>query len=293
VTAPATGPVIVGVDGGTSAEGALVLARWAAGTLAAPLVVAVVHPAPSALGSGRVDAEWVADRHRAAEAVLDQARAVLGEHGDDVTYRVVASTSAAHGLHDLAEELGAQTIVVGSGRAGPKHRLFAGSTADRLLAGSVCPVAIAPAGMETPPGTLGRIGIAYVDTPDGRAALETAARLAARTGSPLRLYTVVAEAEATLPFLVGQDAEHAFMDTARETYELSLSRAAESVAGVDTDWEVRTGDVVESLADLSDVDVLFCGSRGYGPTRRVLLGGVSARLVRRARRPVVVVPRSG
>jgi nucleotide-binding universal stress UspA family protein len=41
------------------------------------------------------------------------------------------------------------------------------------------------------------------------------------------------------------------------------------------------------------VDVLFCGSRGYGPTRRVLLGGVSTRLVRRARRPVVVVPRSG
>jgi nucleotide-binding universal stress UspA family protein len=147
--------------------------------------------------------------------------------------------------------------------------------------------------METPPGALGRIGVAYVDTPDGRAALATAARLAKRTGSPLRLYTVVAETDATLPFLVGQDAEHAFLDTARETYELSLSRAAEAVAGVDADWEVRTGDVVESLADLEDVDVLFCGSRGYGPARRVLLGGVSARLVRRARRPVVVVPRSG
>ena len=54
-----------------------------------------------------------------------------------------------------------------------------------------------------------------------------------------------------------------------------------------------TGDVVEMLADLGpdDVDVLFCGSRGYGPVRRVLLGGVSSRLVRRARSPVVVVPR--
>jgi nucleotide-binding universal stress UspA family protein len=293
VTAPATAPVIVGVDGGPSAEDALTFGRWAATTLGAPLVVAVVHPAPSALGSGRVDAEWVADRHRAAEAVLDQARSVLGGDSGDVTFRVVASTSAAHGLHDLAEELAAETIVVGSGRAGPKHRLFAGSTADRLLAGSHCPVAVAPAGMETAPGALGRIGVAYVDTPDGRAALETAARLAKRTGSPLRLYTVVAEADATLPFLVGQDAEHAFLDTARETYELSLSRAAEAVAGVEADWEVRTGDVVESLADLQDVDVLFCGSRGYGPARRVLLGGVSARLVRRARRPVVVVPRSG
>ena len=66
MTAPAAGPVIVGVDGGASGKDALVLGRWAARDLDAPLVVAVVHPAPSAIGSGRVDAEWVADRHRAA-----------------------------------------------------------------------------------------------------------------------------------------------------------------------------------------------------------------------------------
>jgi len=47
------------------------------------------------------------------------------------------------------------------------------------------------------------------------------------------------------------------------------------------------------LAGLDEVDVLFCGSRGYGPARRVLLGGVSAKLIKRATRPVVVVPRSG
>ncbi|GAA3336450.1 universal stress protein [Amorphoplanes nipponensis] len=293
MTAAAPAPVIVGVDGGPSAEDALLFGRWAAMTLGAPLVVAVVHPAPSAIGSGRVDAEWVADRHRAAEAVLDQARATLGGADGDISYRVVASSSAAHGLHDLAEELAAEAIVVGSGRAGPKHRLFAGSTADRLLAGSLCPVVVAPAAMETPPGALGRIGVAYVDTPDGRAALTAAARLAARTGSPLRLYTVVADPDATMPFLVGQDAEQAFLETARETYESALSRAAASVGAVASDWEIRTGDVVDTLADLDDVDVLFCGSRGYGPARRVLLGGVSARLVRRARRPVVVVPRSG
>ena len=288
-----TAPVIVGVDGGESGRDALVLGRWAASVLGAPLVVAVVHPAPAALGSGRIDAEWVADRHRAAQAVLDGARALLSGSDDDVRYRVVSSTSAAHGLHDLAEELAAETIVVGSGRAGPRHRLFAGSTADRLLAGSMCPIAVAPSGMETPPGALGRIGVAYVDTPDGRAAMESATRLAERTGTPLRLYTVVADADATLPFLVGQDAEHAFLDTARETYEQALTRAAESVKTVDVDWEILTGDVVDQLSELTGVDALFCGSRGYGPARRVLLGGVSARLVRRARRPVIVVPRSG
>ncbi|WP_433292477.1 universal stress protein [Actinoplanes sp. CA-030573] len=287
MTAPAAGPVIAGAPG----PGALTLGRWAAETLGVRLLVAVVHPAPAALGSGRVDAEWVADRHRAAERILDEARKAL--EGADADYRAVASSSAAHGLHDLAEETGASLIVVGSGRDGPRERLYPGSTADRLLAGSVCPVAVAPAELATPPGTLGVIGVAYVDTPDGRAALAEAAKMAGRTGARLRLYTVVAQGDASLPFLIGQDAERAFLETARETYERSLEAAAASVPQCDTDWRIVPGDVVDTLAELDEVDVLFCGSRGYGPARRVLLGGVSARLIRRARRPVIVVPRSG
>jgi nucleotide-binding universal stress UspA family protein len=290
MTTPTAGPVVVGVDGGPSGTDALVLGRWAADMLDVPLIVAVVHPAPAALGSGRVDAEWIADRHRAAERVLDGARTVLKEATSPVEYRMIASSSAAHGLHDLAEEVHAEVIVVGSGKTAARQRLFAGSTAERLLAGSVCPVAVAPAGMD-PPGTIGRIGVAYIDTPDGRAALNEAARLARRLSTPIRLYTVVVKADATRPFLIGQDAERAFHDTARETFEESLRRAAASVPDVDVDWKLLGGEVLESLTELDEVDVLFCGSRGYGPARRVLLGGVSTRLVRGACRPVVVVPR--
>jgi nucleotide-binding universal stress UspA family protein len=39
------------------------------------------------------------------------------------------------------------------------------------------------------------------------------------------------------------------------------------------------------------VDLLVCGSRGYGPVRRVLLGTVSSALLRQASVPVLVVPR--
>ena len=284
------GPVIAGVDGGPSGKDALVLGRWAADVLDVPLVVAVVHPEPAG-GAGRVDAEWIADRHRAAGAVLDGARTVLKDTTGPVEYRTVASTSASHGLHDLAEELDAQTIVVGSGRAAPPMRLFAGSTAERLLSGSVCPIAVAPAGMLSPPGSLGRIGVAYIDTSDGRAALATAARLARRTGSPLRLYTVVADHNTTLPPLIGEDSERAFLSLAMENYEATLTAAVASVPDVEADFEILTGNVVETLSELDDVDVLFCGSRGYGPARRVLLGGVSTKLMRRAKRPIVVVPR--
>ena len=286
-----TGPVVTGVDGQACGTDALRLGRWLADSLGGPLIVAVVHAAPHALGSGRVDAEWVADRHRAAEAVLAGAREVLKDRPGEVEYRSVASTSAAHGLHDLAEEVNASVITVGSSRTGPRNRLFAGSTAERLLAGSQWPIAVAPQEWVFEPKN--RVGVAYVDTPDGRAALEEAAEVARRIGASLRLYTVVANADSTLPFLVGADAEHAFLETARETYEESLRRAAATVKDVEVDWRLLGGNVIEALSELDEVDVLCCGSRGYGPARRVLLGGVSTKLVRGARSPLVVVPRSG
>jgi nucleotide-binding universal stress UspA family protein len=291
-----TGPVVTGVDGGPAGAAALVLGSWLAAQLKVPLIVVAVHPAPAALGSGRVDAEWVADRRRAADQVLAGAQSTLAGSagsGGDVEYRTVASSSAAHGLSDLAEETGASLIAVGSGKNAPPERLFAGSTAERLMSGSTCPVAIAPAALMGPLGTLDRITVAYVDTPDGRRALTEAAMLARHTGSRLRLITVVAEGNPAMPFLLGDDAERAFLETARETYEQSLTKAVAAVPEVDADWEIRSGDAVETLAELDDTDVLICGSRGYGPTRRVFLGGVSTRLARRARRPLIVVPRSG
>jgi nucleotide-binding universal stress UspA family protein len=65
-------------------------------------------------------------------------------------------------------------------------------------------------------------------------------------------------------------------------------------AGVKAVAEVLVDDdVVDALADLpgQGTDLLICGSRGYGPVRQVLLGGVSSRVVRAAAYPVMIVPR--
>jgi nucleotide-binding universal stress UspA family protein len=286
------GPVVAGFDGSASAEDALALARACVRVLDTTLVVATVHPAPAPIGSGRVDAEWVADRHHQAEEILDAARRLLaGVH--PVEYRAVASSSAAHGLHDTAEDLGASMIVVGSSSAAAEHRLFAGSTATRLLAGSQAPVAVAPAGMRNRGiAVLTRIGVAYIDTPDGHAALDLAVRLAARAGATLTLYSVLADqAEVVLP-VIGKDAEQAFGATAHESFQRALDVAVAGIpAEVPATGRVLTGNVVDVLCEIDKVDVLFCGSRGYGPARRVLLGGVSSRLVGRARSPIIVVPR--
>jgi nucleotide-binding universal stress UspA family protein len=290
---PGPGPVIVGFEDSTSGEDALALGKLCGRVLGVPVIVAVVHPSPAPISPARVDAEWIADRHREAVQVLDRARSLAADDDPSMEYRIVASSSAAHGLHDLAEELAAALIAVGSGRTAAQHRLLAGSTAERLLSGAVCPVAVAPADLRTrQPRELTRIGVGYVDTPEARAALDLAARLALRTSAELVLYSVVTF-ESDLPPIGGRDAERAFLGFAREEFQQALDRAiAPLPEGVRASGHVLTGNVVEVLADL-DVDVLFCGSRGYGPVRRVLLGGVSSRLVRQATTPLVIVPRAG
>jgi nucleotide-binding universal stress UspA family protein len=56
---------------------------------------------------------------------------------------------------------------------------------------------------------------------------------------------------------------------------------------------IATAPVVDALSDLTydDCDLLVCGSRGYGPVRRVLLGGVSSGVVRHSKVPILVTPR--
>ena len=293
--APASrvGPVLAGFDGTPSGEDALALAAACTRVLGTSLVVATVHPAPAPISSAHVDAEWVANRHRHAEKILDGARHRLADV-QPVDYRVVASSSAAHGLHDAAEEVDASLIVVGSSSQAAQHRLLAGSTADRLLAGSQVPVAVAPSGFrDEDVGVLGRIGVAYIDTPDAKAALDLAVRVAVRVGGTLTLYSVLAkEAEVVVP-VIGRDAEQAFAATAHESFQRALDLAVAGIPPeVSPSARILTGDVIQVLSELDEVDVLFCGSRGYGPARRILLGGVSSRLVRQARSPIIVVPRA-
>ena len=288
------GPIVIGFDGTASGEDALALGRWIGRALRVPSIVAVVHPGSAAIGTARVDAEWVADRHRLAEEILDEARRL--PDGDESTeYRIVAASSAAHGLHDLVEAENAALVVVGSRATGPEERLFAGSTANRLLSGSTCPVAVAPSGIRNRKlAELSRVGVAYIDTPEAASALDFGVRFGRQARAALRLYTVVPGQAEVMPLFVGSEPERAYVGAARELY---LRHLDEALAGVPSEvpatGEVLTGDVVDTLAELGpdQVDVLLCGSRGYGPALRVLLGGVAARLVRRARSPLIVVPR--
>jgi nucleotide-binding universal stress UspA family protein len=288
--------IVIGFDGTDSGEDALALGLLLARATGAVALVTVVHAQEYPIGVGRVDAEWVAYLHDRATELLGRARRLVGE-GAGAEFREVAAPSESRGLHDLAEQEQAELVVVGSSHRGPLGRTYPGSTGDRLLQGSASPVAVAPRGLrESPPERLGTIAVAYLDTPEARHALDVAGSLAERVGARLRLVSVMPPpAEVYLP-LVGRDAEEAYVASTRELFQGALDDGLAMVGGrVEAQAELLEGGVVDTLATLDrrDADLLVCGSRAYGPLRRVLLGGVSSRLLRRSALPLLVVPRTG
>lgn len=288
--------VVVGHDGSDSGDDAATLGAQLCAATDEDLVIVSVYPQENPIGMGRVDAEYVAFMRGQAEEMNACARRFLEGRGVFGTYRVVGSSSAAHGLDDVAEATGASMIVVGSARHGARRRISPGSTGERLLHGAICPVAVAPRGLRErgADAPIRRIGVAYVDAPEAREALGVAAALVGQTGASLTLYTVVAPRAEIFAPVSGRDAEEAFLGAVRDGARAALDEAVASLP-FDAADELLEGDVVDALAALDDreCDLLVCGSRGYGPVRRVLLGGVASKLVRRAACPVVVVPRSG
>ena len=256
-----------------------------------PLHVVTVYPSPYFIGMGRTDAEWVSYNRAEAESLLAEARAFLT---DDVAaeYQPVAAESASRGLHDamVAAAPGA-TVIVGSRKTRGVRRTALGSTAGRLLQGAPGPVALVPWDYEAGPvDRIRRVAVAFVDTPDGRTALTGAQAMAAELGARLTVITVLPDTR-VLPSL-GEP--HRFADEQRAEFQAALDqRLREADPSLSAESKVLEGPVVDTLADLrsEDYDVLVCGSRGYGPARSVLLGGVSSRLLRHARVPVMVVPR--
>jgi nucleotide-binding universal stress UspA family protein len=287
-----TRAILAGADGTGSGLDAVAFGARLATAIGSPLVVACVCPNKALLAGADEETD---DPQRQAASILEAARDVVGDLPAD--FRTVVSTSPARGLAELAEEAGVEAVVVGSTHRGPVGRVMSGSTAERLLHGSGCPVAVAPRGYRRHRSKpIDAIGVAFIDTPDGHEAVRVAADLAARAHLPLTVYTVIALHRNWLrPEAVEPDAAVVPEEITR-AYREPLDRVvAAPPDGVRATGQLLFGEVVDelSVAAERDVDLLVCGSRGYGPVRRVLLGTVSASLVRQASVPVLVVPRGG
>lgn len=250
------------------------------------------YPSPA-----RVDVEYAQFLDTYAAKTLDEARQFLGD-GVDADYVARAARSPREGILDLADELGAALVVLGSARGGALGRFAVGSVTDHLLHGAPVPVALAPRGYRPTRGaTLRRVTCGFVSTEYSAAALATATELALRHGVPLRLLTGVVRDRQMYPSLVGWQSER----QVEEQWRADLAKEqSQALAGLPPELAATTAEIVEGghwddaldAAHWEDGEVLVIGSGRLG-VGRIFLGSNASKILRSSPVPTVVAPGSG
>jgi nucleotide-binding universal stress UspA family protein len=272
--------IIVGVDDSERAADAVALATALARTAGAELLIAHAYPFEAVPSRVSLPDRQRRARERAAE-VTDRH---LGTTAD-VPARTVPLPGGSRGrqLQELAERTEAAAIVIGSSHRGDVGRVLAGTTAERLMHGAPCPVLVAPRGYTR--GELRRILVGHDGGDEAQGALEAALAASGHVHILRVLQPTSFSLQASMAggFIPPSDIE----SEARKSFEAEFS-----ALGDDVECEFVVGDAVAELVRRTeDADLAIVGSRGYGPLRSVLLGSVSAQLLRQAACPVMVVPR--
>lgn len=271
--------ILAGIDGTDAGQDALALARELAGLRGAQLVAGAVYRREYPVFPGSDALEG--DLRRIAEGWLEAAKGLANV---PVQMRTVRATSPAKGLHELAEQIDAELIVVGSSHRGSVGRVLPGGVGERLLQELPCAVSVAPRGYATQVREPVRVvAVGYDLSDESEVALGLAADLAGAAGGTLRILTA-------------DDSGAAVLEDAREHLRRTVMERRDSLPSeLRADGQVvLRGEPTRVLLDELDkgVDLMVMGSRGYGPLGRALLGSVAAHVVRRAPCPVVIVPRA-
>jgi nucleotide-binding universal stress UspA family protein len=284
--------VIVGFDASEQSDDALVLGQALAEVYGAELHVAVVLPRTrvpfeGAIAGGQVSAQLEERLYESAQHRLEGTEFIRASLDGELGGR-----SAARALYEYAGEQDADLIVVGSSHRGKVGRILPGSVGESLLRGAPCAVAVAPRGFAQREHVEFRVvGAAYDGSEEANRALRDAERLSRSVRAQLRVLTVV---PTLVTFQVQVALAGELLEEVRDEFRQVLETGLTALSD-DTDVEavLEEGDPAVVLAERgADLDLLFMGSRGYGPVRGALLGATSTAVMRTAPCPVLVTPRS-
>lgn len=272
--------VVVGVDGGDGGRDAIALAR----ALVAPggrLTLAHVYFGESYAWRGSNAIYDLVERERAGDLLREARR----ETGLDASLRWHGASSPGRGLHELAETLHADLLVVGSSRRGLMGRVLSGDDTRAALNHAPCAVAIAPAGYARQTVAIREIGVGYNGSPESEHALGVARDIAAQRHAKLSAFEAV-----SMPSYSYSGPIEYHEDMTEEM----VQRAQERVAAVqDVEPHAAYGVPAVELALFSaSVDLLVIGSRSYGPLGRLVHGSTTQQLARRAACPLLVLTRA-
>ncbi len=243
-----------------------------------------------------------------AEVEPQIAKIGRGEHPQPTVYRWSPSSWPIRALHELAEYEGADLIVLGAAQGGHRRpaareldgahgarRALRGGGGARGLRAGRGRLGRTPAEGGAKPHALRKIGVGFASSSEGRAAVTLARELAALGGGSVKVIAGAGLEPALASYSFSSPALEEVEQEMYEETEQTLTRVCgelETGSGPAIEHETIRGDPASILVERSkELDMLVLGSRAYGPLRHVLLGSVSARAMREAKCPVLVVPR--
>jgi nucleotide-binding universal stress UspA family protein len=280
--------ILLATDGSEDAQ----LAGLAAATLfvEAGVELHVVH-AWQSVPHPVIDADYYEEGARRLleeeiEFVSDAGAAVGGTH--------LVMGPPVDVILDLAEEIGADLLVVGSRGHGTLGRLILGSVSEGVVHHATCPVLVLRGGEDAWPPERVVIG------DDGSEAAKKAGEMASSIGELFGARCALVRAYPELPEadLAGRALDPRAVDDALRRAERELHERAEvlgNVSGRHPRMTLAAGDasvaILEEAREGDELRTLIAlGSRGLGLARRLRLGSVSTKVLRAARGPVLVYP---
>jgi len=293
--------VLLATDGSREAARAAGMARELSGALGAELHVLYVQPIPEAYinqwemaGPEFIDGIFKRAEGEARKKAEEEA-AKLGKDGVAGVHAAVGRTDAE--IVRVAEELGAEIVVVGSRGLGALSRALLGSVSTSVVRHAHTSVLVVR-GEGRDRYLPGRILAAVDGSREAEAAARMAAEISGATGSELHLlYVLDLTPRPPCPHPLAGESWDRHLEEAKEKARAFVEERAKQLreAGAEVAVaKVAFGEpdkkIVEEAEELG-ASLVVTGSRGLGSLRRSLMGSVSDSVVRHAHCPVLVVRR--
>ncbi len=281
------GPIVIASDRGAATENALRATALLARRLGATVrVVAVVEPLPvmvpnpSTLLQPLVASPELMDQVR-TEA-LEQVKAATS---DGPHWRVTVEYGrSATEVCRVADEVGAQLIVIGHTQHGMLDRILDGDTALAIVRHANSPVLLAAADFVELPQ---RAVFAVDFSPQSMNAARAGIRLLAESAR-VHLVHVKPRANVFEGFGLVEEEYQSSVDSELASFAASLGGSGQTFEKV-----VLEGSPARALlefAESSGAQLIVAATRGAGLIERILVGSVATRLMRHSRTSVLIVP---
>ena len=291
--------IVVAYTAQDSGASALELAAVLSRSTGEPLTVTVVVTTPHAAGAAEfVDGDYLGPLRDWGESVLEQARAALPPDVE-ASFVVRAASSIPAGLLELAAEVDASALVLGSSSKGALGRISFGSVTDRLVHSAPLPVLLAPLGYRPILGSrIRRVTIGFGGSAGASHVAAVGAAVAEALGASLRAVSFAVRPPKRIYGSVEESADDLVVDrwVARTTSALRAQVGAHDAAlaerlarslvvGEGVSWSTAIWDV-----EWSDGDLLVVGPSSSAPAARLFLGSRASKIIRSAPVPVYLVP---